>query len=81
MAQWGWTTSGYQVKWHREVVAVNNNELTLDAPIVHPIEAVYGGAHGTDQLEVSSLSFSSFGLTCCCSLLYHSVEVQLCRGD
>ena len=44
MAQWGWTTASYEVAWRREVTAVNGNVLTLDAPIVQPIEAVYGGA-------------------------------------
>lgn len=44
MAQWDWTSSSYQVPWRREVTAVNGNELTLNAPIVQPIEAVYGGA-------------------------------------
>lgn len=44
MAQWGWTPGSYQVEWRRVVTGVNGNELTLDAPIVQPIEAVYGGA-------------------------------------
>lgn len=44
MEQWGWTPESYQVSWKREIVAVNGNELTLDAPIVQAIEAVYGGA-------------------------------------
>ena len=39
-----WTTSYYQVKWRRNVVSKVGNTLTLDAPIVQPIEAVYGGA-------------------------------------
>lgn len=44
MGQWGWTTASYEVIWRREVTAVNGNQLTLNAPIVQPIEAVYGGA-------------------------------------
>ena len=44
MAQWGWTPASYNVRWRREVTAINGNELTLNAPIVQPIEAVYGGA-------------------------------------
>jgi hypothetical protein len=44
MEQWGWNTRTYQVTWSRVVTAVNGNQLTLDRPIVHPIEAVYGGA-------------------------------------
>eukprot|EP00977_Amphora_coffeiformis_P028864 scaffold37599_cov290-Amphora_coffeaeformis.AAC.1 len=45
MAQWGWTL-GDQPLWRREVVAKDDstNTLFLDAPIVHPIENVYGGA-------------------------------------
>jgi hypothetical protein len=45
MDQWGWTPDMYRVAWQRVVTAVNGNELTLDDPIVQPIEAVYGGAH------------------------------------
>ena len=44
MAQWGWTPAAYNVRWRREVTAINGNELTLNAPVVHAIEAVYGGA-------------------------------------
>eukprot|EP00977_Amphora_coffeiformis_P007765 scaffold1697_cov180-Amphora_coffeaeformis.AAC.1 len=45
MEQWGWTTNYYQATWVRDIVEIDGNTLTLAQPIVHPIEAVYGGAH------------------------------------
>ena len=67
MAQWGWTTSGYQIIWRREVTAVNGNELTLNAPIVQPIEAVYGGAivyryalrYNGDDVEIENVGIEN----------------------
>lgn len=44
MRQYGWTTSQYRITFERQVVAVQGNTLTLDIPIVDPIEQAYGGA-------------------------------------
>jgi hypothetical protein len=43
MRQYGWTTSAYRVTFERKVVAVQDNVLTLDIPIVDPVEEFYGG--------------------------------------
>ncbi|OKL41857.1 T9SS type A sorting domain-containing protein [Pontibacter flavimaris] len=43
MAQYGWVASDYKTQFERKIVAVNGNAITLDAPIVDPIETVYGG--------------------------------------
>jgi hypothetical protein len=41
MAQWGWTPSGYDVYYERKVMAVNGNQLTIDAPVMDVIDPVY----------------------------------------
>lgn len=43
MAQYGWTASAYRTTYERQIVAVNGNTLTLDIPVVDPIETQYGG--------------------------------------
>jgi hypothetical protein len=43
MRQYGWTTSQYRITFERQVVAVQGNTLTLNIPIVDPIEQAYGG--------------------------------------
>jgi hypothetical protein len=43
MRQYGWTISQYRVTFERKVVTVQGNVLTLDIPIVDPVEQVYGG--------------------------------------
>lgn len=44
MRQYGWTTSQYRTTFERQVVAVQGNTLTLNIPIVDPVEQAYGGA-------------------------------------
>ncbi|RPD41713.1 T9SS type A sorting domain-containing protein [Chitinophaga barathri] len=43
MAQYGWTASGYKTEFEREVVSVSGNTLTLDAPVMDPMETAFGG--------------------------------------
>ncbi len=43
MAQYGWTASAYRTTYERQIVAVNGNNLTLDIPVMDPIEDQYGG--------------------------------------
>ncbi|MDF2193317.1 T9SS type A sorting domain-containing protein [Paraflavitalea sp. CAU 1676] len=43
MRQYGWTASGYRNTYERKVVAVQGNSITLDIPIVDPLEDAYGG--------------------------------------
>lgn len=38
-----WEASSFQLEHFRFIEAINGNELTLDAPIVQPIETQYGG--------------------------------------
>lgn len=44
MRQYGWTITQYKINFERQVVAVQGNTLTLNIPIVDPIEQAYGGA-------------------------------------
>jgi hypothetical protein len=43
MRQYGWTASGYRTTYERQIVSVDANKLTLDIPIVDPIQLEYGG--------------------------------------
>lgn len=38
----GWKPGQRELNWDRKVVAINGNELTLDAPITTALDAVYG---------------------------------------
>ena len=38
-----WTPNSYQFEHQRYIVAINGNELTLDAPITNVIQDLYGG--------------------------------------
>ena len=43
MAQYDWNADSYRVGYERTVVAVDVNQLTIDAPIVQSIETRFGG--------------------------------------
>ncbi|GAA4328835.1 hypothetical protein GCM10023184_18930 [Flaviaesturariibacter amylovorans] len=43
MAQYGWTASAYRTTYERKIVAIEGNTLTLDIPVMDPIEPQYGG--------------------------------------
>lgn len=54
--------NAYKVKWRREIVSINGNKITLNAPIVHAIEAVYGGAivyHYTFPQEIQNVGIEN----------------------
>lgn len=56
MAQYGWTPQAYHTEYERIITAINNNKLSIDAPIVQAIDVKYGGAvvyhkNVTDRLE------------------------------
>jgi hypothetical protein len=38
-----WRAGGYDLKFERTVTAIKGNRLELDAPVVNPMEAKYGG--------------------------------------
>ena len=44
MGYWAWHPGDIDLRWHRQVMAVNGNEVTLDAPITCSIEQQWGGA-------------------------------------
>ncbi len=43
MRQYGWTASGFKTTYERQVVSVDGNKLTLDIPVMDPIQVEYGG--------------------------------------
>lgn len=43
MRQYGWTASGYRNTYERTIVTLQGNTLTLDIPVVDPMEDAYGG--------------------------------------
>lgn len=43
MRQFGWTAAAYQNTFERTIVSVKGNTITIDIPIVDPIDQHYGG--------------------------------------
>lgn len=43
MAQYGWTASSYNMSYERIITAITGQKITLNAPIVDPIQTRYGG--------------------------------------
>jgi hypothetical protein len=43
MAQYGWNPGGYDMKFDRAIVAISDNRVMLDAPIVQSLDKKYGG--------------------------------------
>ena len=44
MGYWAWHPGDIDLQWHRQIMANNGTELTLDAPITSTIESRWGGA-------------------------------------
>ena len=44
MGYWAWHPGDIDLRWHRQVLAVDGNRLTLDAPVTCSIESRWGGA-------------------------------------
>lgn len=45
MGQYNWAPAAYKVGYERKVVAVRGNSITINAPIVDPIQSKYGGGY------------------------------------
>ena len=45
MTQYGWTTDQYDVSFERKITAINGNTITINAPVVDPIQKKYGGGY------------------------------------
>ena len=44
MTQHGWSTNRYSsIRWRRTITNITGDLITIDAPIVQPIDEVYGG--------------------------------------
>ncbi|WP_343303556.1 T9SS type A sorting domain-containing protein [Chitinophaga niabensis] len=67
MRQYGWTASGYKTTYERTITAVSGATITIDIPIVDPIETTLGGGEvyrsnitgrisecGLEQLRIES---------------------------
>jgi hypothetical protein len=42
MAPYGWTPSAYTMHYFRTITAISGNQITIDAPVVDPIDKTYG---------------------------------------
>lgn len=42
MVQYGWAAADYDVSFERKIVAIAGNAITINAPVVDPIQAKYG---------------------------------------
>ena len=45
MAQYGWTPGGYDINFERKITAINGNTVTINAPVVDPMQTKYGGGY------------------------------------
>ncbi len=45
MAQYGWTKESYTIKHERTITKIEENIITIDIPIVDPIQSKYGGGY------------------------------------
>jgi hypothetical protein len=45
MGQYNWTPAVYKVGYERKIVALKGNAVTINAPIVDPIQSKYGGGY------------------------------------
>ncbi|WP_051130011.1 hypothetical protein [Pedobacter arcticus] len=43
MAQYGWTASSYAIGFEREIASLAGDSITLNAPVVDPMQKKYGG--------------------------------------
>lgn len=43
MAQYGWTFSNYAIRFERKITGINGNVVSLNAPVVDPMQNKYGG--------------------------------------
>ena len=44
MGYWAWHSGDLDIRWNRQILAVNGSTITLDAPITSSVEACWGGA-------------------------------------
>ena len=44
MGYWAWHPGDLDIRWNRQILAVNGSTITLDAPITSSVEACWGGA-------------------------------------
>ena len=44
MGYWAWHPGDLDIRWNRQILAVNGSTVTLDAPITSSVEARWGGA-------------------------------------
>jgi hypothetical protein len=45
MAQYGWTPAGYDISFERKIIGINGSTVTINAPVVDPIQTKYGGGY------------------------------------
>ncbi len=43
MGQYGWTAAGYAIGHERRITAISGTQITIDIPIVDPMQTRYGG--------------------------------------
>lgn len=55
MGYWAWHPGDIDLQWHRQIMANNGTELTLDAPITSTIESRWGGAKAIVYEQVDLL--------------------------
>ena len=66
MAQYGWTPSAYNMNYLRTIIKIVGNTVTIDAPVVDPIDVTYKAAYiynytwtKIENIGVENIRFSS----------------------
>ena len=66
MAQYGWTPEAYRMSYARIITAIQGNTVTIDAPVVDPIDITYKDAYiykytwnRIENVGIESIRFSS----------------------
>ncbi|NML21761.1 DNRLRE domain-containing protein [Pseudoflavitalea sp. G-6-1-2] len=66
MAQYGWTPAAYNMNYIRKITAISGNNITIDAPVVDPVDAALKDAYiykytwnHIENIGVENIRFSS----------------------
>lgn len=52
----GWKETDIDITWDRTIVAINGNQITIDAPITTTIDSKYGGAYVVNSYNAKEIN-------------------------
>ena len=72
MGYWAWHPGDIDLRWNRQIMAIQENEVTLDAPITCDIDSRFGGA--------KAIIYEQPGFICECGIENLSLESDYDRA-